>query len=700
MRLSELITTKMEDILTIWEHDARGSLPQHDLSREAVRDHIEQILLGIAARIDQRGDVREELSEFNVDLPDSQLYAGIHGHERYELGIETFQVAQEFRALRMTVVELWGHCNGPDSADFSDLIRFNYEIDRVLEKSIERLTQEKEKQSRLYKTILSSLPDPCYILSLGGDFRYVNAAMAELCGLPAEQMVGRSFSQAPLPAANIDQQELQRIVSGQEYRWQEVEIEAADGGVHNFETVHIPVRDERGEPEAISGIAHDVTFRKDSEVQAWRHANFDPVTGLPNRRLFRDRLAQHAAHSQRTGDPFALFFIDLDRFKEINDQMGHDAGDHLLHAVAERLDGCTRHSDTVARIGGDEFTVLLLDTGDRERIQDLAGSILRELNRPFMIDQEEVSVSGSIGITLFPEDADSEQRLLNNADEAMYLAKRSGRNRFCFFSESMVQKRSVRHRLIEELREALEKQQLRLFFQPIIDLSDGRIAKAEALVRWQHPRRGLLLPGDFLDLAEQTGVMASLESWVFSAVAANIEHWNSANIAPPELTVNASAIRFMNGTNPGPWEPHLEQFSRASTNVAIELTENVLLQDSDYLLRRFSELKAAGIKLILDDFGTGCSALAYLLRFDIQYLKIDEVFIRDSVPGSKNRAIAETIIFMAHKLGIQVVAEGVETEEVRVWLKAAGCDFAQGYLFCKPLPDHEFAALLKAGKVI
>jgi len=433
MRLSQFIEAKMEDILAIWEHDARESLSKHHLSREEIRDHVENILLGIAAKIDHGDDVREELSEFNADQPDSQLYAGIHGQERYELGVEIYQVAREFRSLRMTVVELWSYLDGSDARAFSDLIRFNYEIDRVLEKSIERFSQAKNRQSRLFKTILSSLPDPCYIMSLDGDFQYANQAMAELCGLSVEQIEGRSFAQMPLPADNIGQQELQRIVSDREYRWHEVEIEAASGETRSFETVHIPVLDERGEVEAISGIAHDITLRKDSEIEAWRHANHDPVTRLPNQRLFRDRLTQNTAHSQRTGDPFALLFINIRGIKEINERLGHESGNHLLRSVAERLDRCVRQSDTFARIGESNFAFMLLDTANREMIGDIAAKTLNELEGPFEVVGEEVSISGSVGITLFPDDGTSDQTLLKNADEAMCRARRAGRNQSCFF---------------------------------------------------------------------------------------------------------------------------------------------------------------------------------------------------------------------------------------------------------------------------
>ncbi len=698
MELSEFIRTQVGDILTIWEHDAKAALP-NAMSREEIRDHLEQILLGIAAQMERPGSGRKERSEFNADHPDSQIYAGIHGQERYELGLEVVNLSQEFQALRMTVIELWAESEKTKTINIDSIIRFNYELDRVLEKSLECYGREKQKQSRLFETMVSSLPDPCYILTLDGKFHYVNKAMANLCGKSVEEIKDKHFSDMPLPARYNGETELAKILEDKKQRWREIEILNSNGEVRSFETVHAPMLDEQGNPEAISGIAHDVTFRKHSEAEIWRHANYDPVTGVPNRRLFRDRMTQHAAHSDRTGDPFALLFIDLDKFKEINDRLGHDAGDKLLRIAAERIDSCIRHSDTVARIGGDEFTVLLLDTGDRKLIEEIAEKILKELKRPFKLDQDEVVISGSIGVTLFPEDARSDQQLLNNADESMYLAKRSGRNKICFFSDTMRQERSVRQRLIEQLRDAQDNHQLRLYFQPIVDLSDDSVSKAEALVRWEHPSKGFLLPGEFLDLAEQTGLMSGLEHWVFAEAAANLKHWSAEGLTPVELTINASPMQFMHEDGTKPWQPYLEQFSRSEAGVAIELTENIFLQDTDYLANKLLELKAAGIKLVLDDFGTGYSSLAYLARFDVNYLKIDQTFVRDSEPGSSNRAIAETIVFMAHKLGLKVVAEGVETSEQRDWLKDIGCDFAQGYLFSKPLSATDFSEMLRTGKL-
>lgn len=698
MRLPDFIRAHMEDILRIWEHDAKKILPVPRLSREELRDHIEEILLGIAVELERPLIGHDRFAEFCPQHPDSETSARIHGSERHDLGADIIHVAAEFRALRLTVIELWVQFNGYiDTEGARELIRFDSEIDRALAKSIENYALKKQKQGRLFETMLSSLPDPCYILSLDGRFLYANQAMAEFCQVPAEDILGQSFSDMPLPAQYNSESKLQEVVRSKEQREGEIRIESPSGDTRYFEYLYAPVIDNHGEVEAISGIAHDVTRRKESEARIWRHANYDLLTRLPNRRLFMDRLSQHAAHSDRTGDPFALLFIDLDHFKDINDRFGHDAGDILLKKIAQRVRDCVRQSDTVARIGGDEFTVLLLDTGDLQLIEGIAATILTELKRPFQLGENEASISGSIGVTRFPEDAGTAQKLLSHADQAMYLAKHSGRNRVCYFTELMENARTERQQLINDLREAPLSEQLRLFYQPIIDLTSARIVKAEALLRWQHPEQGLKLPQEFLTLAEESGLMSALEHWVFSEAATQTVHWSELIDSSFQLTINASPLQFAQGIHGKPWEAHLETFLHSRTGIVVELTENVFLSDSEQLAQSFSQLKDAGIQLALDDFGTGYSSLAYLKRFDVNYLKIDQSFVRDDGPDANGRTIAEAIIMMAHKLGLRVVAEGVETAEQRDWLKAAGCDFAQGFFFSEPVPAPEFEQLLREG---
>jgi len=691
MRLHEFIRAHMEEILQIWEHDAKEILPVPQLSREALRDHMEEILLGIAVELERQPIWHDGFSEGS---------ARIHGSERHDLGADIVHVAAEFRALRLTVIDLWIQKDGAlNTEGAKDLIRFDNEIDIALAQSIENYALRKQKQGRLFETMLSSLPDPCYILNLDGSFLYANKAMAELCQVSASDMVGRSLSEMPLPSQHNGESKLQEVIRYKKQLESEVEVESPSGNIRYFECLYAPVIDNRGEVEAVSGIAHDVTHRKESEARIWRHANYDLLTGLPNRRLFMDRLGQHAAHSDRTGDPFALLFIDLDHFKGINDSLGHDAGDNLLKEIAQRVSACVRQSDTVARIGGDEFTVLLLDTGDRGLIEGIASNILAELESPFQLGENEACISCSIGITLFPEDGGTAQQLLSDADQAMYLAKHSGRNRLCYFTDVMKSNRTERQKMINDLRKAPLSDQLRLYYQPIINLASGRIAKAEALLRWQHPEQGLKLPHEFLTLAEECGIMSALEHWVFSEAATQSARWSDMVEGDFQLTVNSSPLQFAQNIHAKPWEAHLDTFLRSKTGIAIELTENVFLGDSDELAQNFSELKNAGVQLALDDFGTGYSSLEYLKRFDVNYLKIDQSFVRENGPGTNSHTIAETIIVMAHKLGLQVVAEGVETAEQRNWLKAAGCDFAQGYYFAKPMSASEFEQVLCAGDV-
>lgn len=698
MKLTEFIRTHMEEILQVWDYDAKAILPKPDLSREELRDHVEQILLGIVVELERPATGHERSSLFNPDHPDSIASARIHGMERHNLGADIVHVTNEFSARRLTVAQLWlNSLSTVEPSDIEDLNRFNRKIDKALAQSVQRYALEKQKQGRLFETMLSSLPDPCYILNLEGTFIYANSAMAELCDLPVDQIRGKCFWEMPLPAHYNDSNQLKKVVDRKEQSRGEVEIESARGEKRIFEYVYAPVIDDKGQVEAVSGIGHDITLRKQSEAKIWRHANYDLLTNVPNRRLFRDRLDQHVAHSARSGEPFALLFVDLDDFKAINDRLGHDAGDELLKDAAKRLSACVRQSDTVARMGGDEFTVLLLDTGNLAFIKDIARNILAELDRPFRLGDDEVKVSGSIGITLFPEDGHSAQQLLSNADQAMYLAKQSGRNQVCFYNQIMRHARDARHQLVAELRQAPVKQQLELYYQPIVELSSERIVKAEALLRWQHPERGLLTPGKFLGLAEETGLMGALEHWVFAEAATSTDRWTFLAGVPFQIGINTSPMQFTRSNQDEFLEADLEALARSGATVILEMPESVFLQSMQSLGERFSKLQKAGIQLALDDFGTGHSSLAYLKQFNVNYLKLDPSFVQNDSPDSGGQTIAESIIAMAHKLGIQVIAKGVETAEQRDWLKEAGCDFAQGHYFSTPLPMETFSALLHNG---
>jgi diguanylate cyclase (GGDEF)-like protein/PAS domain S-box-containing protein len=449
------------------------------------------------------------------------------------------------------------------------------------------------------------------------------------------------------------------------------------------------------------GFITDISGRKRIErtIQEFnealeRRANYDALTGLPNRGLFRDRLDQEIRHAESGGQAIALLFLDLDRFKEINDVFGHDAGDILLVEAARRIQQLVRPADTVARLGGDEFTVILTQADELQRVEQVAQDILDALAQPFQVGDELVRVSGSIGITLYPIDARLPEDLIRNADQAMYLAKASGRSQLSFFKNSMQVAAMNRLRLIGELRGAVSKDELRLYFQPVVDVATGKIVKAEALVRWEHPGRGLMLPAEFISIAEETGLINEIGDWVFMEAASWSKRWSTRLGRPFQISVNKSPVQFAGGCSSLDWIAYLAQLGLARRSISIEITEGVLLNVSDAVSEKLAELQSGGIEVSIDDFGTGYSSMSYLKRLDIDYLKIDQSFVHDMLHDGTTATIAETIIVMAHKLELKVVAEGVESIDQRNWLRAHGCDYAQGYLFSQPLPPSDFERLL------
>lgn len=436
----------------------------------------------------------------------------------------------------------------------------------------------------------------------------------------------------------------------------------------------------------------DITDKKQSEEIIWHQANFDQLTQLPNRRMFLDHLEQEIKMSARHQQLLALLFLDLDLFKEVNDTLGHDMGDRLLKQAAQRLRSCVRETDIVARLGGDEFTIILSNIDNTESIERIAQEILKSLAEPFLLGVETAYISTSIGITLYPDDAKEADVLLKNADQAMYAAKRLGRNRFNYFTASMQEAAKSRMRLINDLHLAIDEQQFLLCYQPIVDLRSGQITKAEALIRWQHPVRGVIAPDEFISVAEDTGMIVDIGNWVFREVAKQVTLWRSQLGIDVQISINKSPIQFRDEhTTVHEWVAHLQSLGLTGSAINIEITEGLLLEASHTVRAKLLSLRDAGIQVSLDDFGTGYSSLAYLKKFDIDYVKIDRSFTRHLTADSNEFALCEAIIVMAHKLNMNVVAEGVETEEQRSLLAAAGCDYAQGYLYSEPLNAGEFA---------
>jgi diguanylate cyclase (GGDEF)-like protein len=700
--LADFIGANLDAIFEQWERFARSIPSARGMNTPALRDHATGILAAIAADL-QHAQTQHEQAEKSIGRAphgDTVTQAALHGADRVAGGFSVNDAVSEFRALRASVLQLWHHANPSAVALASEeLIRFNEAIDQALTESLERYAVDKEEYTRRFDTLLSSSPDLHYILGIDGKLIYANKAFLRLCdhaGQPqtGEDIAGMCFTLGPQLARNLPHV----IRSRKPYRG-EISLTPASGAAITYRYVLLPVLNDVGQVESVTGTARNISELNATREKIHRHAYYDSLTELPNRRLFHDRLAQDVRHAARTGNALALLFIDLDFFKEVNDRSGHAAGDQLLQECARRIGACVRGTDTVARIGGDEFTVILTEVNKILHVEILAQEILDTLARPFSIEGKEVHISASVGVTLYPQDAGTPADLMRNADQAMYVAKHAGRNRFSFFTMEMRDSAWARLKIIDELRHALARQQLEVYYQPIVDLASEAIVKAEALVRWQHPQHGLVLPGEFIGLAEETGLIDDIGTWVMNEAAARAHQWSALVGAPFQISVNKSPAEFESRTITKSWDADLVLLGRAGERIAVEITEGVLLTDSPGILERLGQLRQTGVQFSIDDFGIGYSSMAYLKKFKVDFLKIDQSFVKDMLTNSFSSVFAETIVVMAHKLGLKVIAEGVETVEQKDCLRMMGCDYAQGFLFSPARPAEEFEHLLSARKV-
>jgi diguanylate cyclase (GGDEF)-like protein/PAS domain S-box-containing protein len=447
------------------------------------------------------------------------------------------------------------------------------------------------------------------------------------------------------------------------------------------------VRDEKGDVIEHIAVFSDITRRKRDEEKIRWQANYDPVTGLPNRILFQERLSASISSSHREGWTTALLFIDLDHFKTVNDTRGHAVGDWLLQAVAGRLGGCIREADTVARLGGDEFTVILQDVRGADDAAMLAQKLVNAIAEPFCAEGGDIFIGASVGITLYPNDAQEAEGLIRNADLAMYRVKETGRNGYRFFTQSMNDTMQERSRVEEAMRYAMQRDEFFLEFQPIVDSRSGEVVHAESLIRWLHPLRGRVSPDEFISIAEDLGLIARLGWWVLEQACLAAAAWMKLGFQTG-VSVNVSARQIQLGLNVEDIVGLLQELSLPPQRLTLEITESLLLEETEKTLAWLSRVRAAGIKLSIDDFGTGYSSLSYLKRFPVNSLKIDQAFVRDVTTDTEDAALIRAIINLAGTFGLDVIAEGVEQREQLAFLEQHGCHLIQGYYFSRPL-DHE-----------
>jgi diguanylate cyclase (GGDEF)-like protein/PAS domain S-box-containing protein len=561
----------------------------------------------------------------------------------------------------------------------------------------EDITERKraEAQLRLAARVFEQSGEGILITDARHTILMVNQAFTAITGYSEADVLGQTPRM--LASGRHDQAFYRAIweAISEQGRWQgEVWNRRKDGSLYPELLSIIRVLDAQGAVTHYIGISSDITQHKTAQARIQRLAHFDPLTGLPNRALLSDRISHELSAAQRHHTQLVVMFVDIDHFKNVNDTLGHRIGDALLIAVATRLKSAVRDVDTVSRQGGDEFVLILPDT-DADGAAHVAGKLLEAVAQPYQIESFELTVTLSIGIALYPGDGEDFEALSQCADAAMYRAKHDGRNTYRFFTMEMQARSAHNLHMENDLRRALERKQLLLHYQPQISLRDGRIIGVEALLRWQHPEMGMIPPADFIPLAEESGQILPIGEWALRSAVRQMKAWMDAGLAPMVMAVNLSAIQFRHPHLPELVTQILDEEKLAPQYLELELTEGVAMEDAPAAIAVMDRLHARGIRMSIDDFGTGYSSLSYLKRFKVYKLKIDQSFVRDISHDPEDRAIVVAIISLASSLGLQTIAEGVETEGQLAFLREQGCDEVQGYYFSKPLPADEFVAFMR-----
>ncbi|WP_143131196.1 sensor domain-containing protein [Noviherbaspirillum humi] len=549
------------------------------------------------------------------------------------------------------------------------------------------LQKEAERAMQLASIVYRQSSEAMAITNEAGVVLTVNDAFARSRKLNADAIVGRPLIEFFDEEHGSDAHEKIQQSLSREGHWHG-ELWHRDpqrGEVAELCTIDT-IRNADGSAFSRIYLFLDITERKRSEQVIWRQANFDALTDLPNRNMLGDRLVQLIEAAGARGTAVSLMLIDLDRFKEVNDGLGHSVGDQLLVQATQRLRSAVRAIDLTARLGGDEFAVVLSDGNDSRTVERMAEAINDALSIPYDVEGNRIHVSGSIGIAQYPGDASSAEELIKHADQAMYAAKSLGGNRHCHFLPTMEERIVARRRMVNDLHAALSSDQFFLNYQPIVNLKDGTVSKVEALLRWKHPEQGLISPAHFIPLAEDIGVIGPISNWVAREAISRFAPRCRAEPQQFEVAINVSPVQFRRGTRAiGTLLETIEEFGIPYSSIVVELTEGMLLNLDDTMKKKFAMLQEKGVKLALDDFGTGYSSLSYITKLRFDYLKIDRLFVHELGTDPTRLALCETMVWMAHKLGMKVVAEGIENEVQSRILTDLGADFGQGFLFARPM---------------
>ncbi len=557
--------------------------------------------------------------------------------------------------------------------------------------------------------IVKSMAETLIVLGLDGAIKTVNRAALQLLGYREEDLIGKSINMIlRWDEVLFSENGLDNLIKIDSVRdTEQIYVSKNGGNIPVFFSAAV-MRDKSGRPQGIVCVAQDITVIKKAKDKILFLAYYDSLTNLPNRALFKDRLNQTLLIAQRHQRILAILFLDLDNFKRINDTLGHPAGDEMLKQVADRLSNCIRKSDSisrysadefravVARLGGDEFTILLTEIAQVHDTIKVAQRILDAIALPFDIEGQEVFITASIGIAIYPIDGENVDTLLKNCDAAMYHAKNEGRNNYKFYEQSLNKTALDILNLENNLRKALDKQEFRVYYQPRIDIRTRNVVGFEALIRWQHSQKGIIPPSEFIPMAEETGLIIPIGEWVLNEACKQNKTWQAAGFAPVFISVNLSGKQFKQQNLIKVIDHAMSEIRLDPKYLELEITESII-QDTKSTAGILRELRNLGLKIAVDDFGTGYSSLSYLRRFPLDTLKIDRSFVKDIAKDPDSEAIVKAIIAMAHCLKLRVIAEGVETEEQLKFLSDEGCDEFQGYLISHPLPAEEAARFLSKG---
>lgn len=603
-----------------------------------------------------------------------------------------------------------------------DFLRKPYATDELImtinnalkEKRLETLNIQIQKQlkesERLHRYLVNSSPDIIYILDARGYFTFINERIESLLGFDKEELIGKHYS-VLVYNEDIDRAKFvfnERRIGNRASTNIELRLKCKDDGAPRyFDTRTLPIElssmgiyenkdtNKRDTYLGTYGVARDITERKIAEETINFQAYHDLLTRLPNRSLLRDRLGLAISHAKREKEMLAVMFLDLDRFKNVNDTLGHMIGDELLQQVSVRLKSCLREGDTLARFGGDEFTLLLPKiSNNRTDVTKIAEKITATLKEPFVIDSHELYVSTSIGISVYPQDGTNMDSLIKNADVAMYHVKNQGKNGYQFFSNDMTAPYLNKLSLDTGIHNALKNDEFSLVYQPLINISSGEIVGVEALLRWTHPKLGNISPSEFIPFAEETGLIVEIGNWVLKTAVNELRQWIDAGLPEIRMSINISARHLAEKNIVKTISDVLKDYAIPGNCLEIEITENAIMDDMDSVINKLKRISELGVTIAIDDFGTGYSSLTYLHKLPINTLKIDRAFLQDSRFANDSHTIVNTIVAMAKGLGLNVVAEGVETQKQLDYLSEMECDEAQGFLFGKPLQADVITQLL------